>query len=79
MAHKRVVLAHLTGTLAGLLQIMGTIDVLDQYPNTIPTVDFGDHQAGVQLTQVRDRYVVYTEVLAVAPVTLPPASAPEKS
>lgn len=65
---KRVVLQHVRGKHAGLFQILGTTDKLNEDPNNpqpppvyVPEVDFIDHKGAARLLRVRPRFLHYIE------------------
>lgn len=66
---KRVVVRHRRGKLAGLFQILGTIDGENaqlgsaEWPVTIEGLQFPDHVASVDLVTVKTRYAIYAEAL----------------
>ena len=63
--NKRIVLRYASG----LYQIQGVETQLkefmhtDELPKTLDNIDLGDHVGSVQLTQTKDRYVLYQEVV----------------
>lgn len=66
---KRIVLVHRKGRLAGLLQIIGTDQQLQEnlhmaeLPMLVEPVNFGDHHGAASLIKVTPRYVLYIETM----------------
>ena len=67
---KRIVLHTLTGTFAGLRQIVGTVSQLmatslsdEDLPRRLEHVDLKDHHATVVCADTKPRYILYRELV----------------
>jgi len=64
MVDRRIVLEHVSGKLAGCHSICGLErDAPTPLPLYNPEVDMQDHVGAVRLVEVKQRYVLYREIM----------------
>ena len=68
--HKRIIIEHRTGRLAGLRQIVGWQGDNEQPTAFVAPINLGDHAGAIGLTRVTPRFVLYVECMGPQTVKL---------